>query len=76
MKPASSILALVALVSFMALGSCKNRAAVNLKDKDGVTPLMTAARQGDLVRVKALISDGAEVNAMTNTGTTALMEAA
>ena len=42
----------------------------------GETPLMTCARTGDVVAVKALLAHGAEVNAATRRGQTALMWAA
>ena len=45
----------------------------NLKD---VTPLMMAANTGDMETVRALLDDGADVNAKTNNGATALFAAA
>ncbi len=49
---------------------------VNLADKDGRTPLMFAARDGDLPAVQALLSKGAHINATDNNGWTPLMCAA
>lgn len=60
-----------------ALGSTQERsiqdADVNLADKDGRTPLMFAARDGDLPAVQALLSKGANINATDNNGMTPLM---
>ncbi len=50
-------------------------ANVNVRDKSGVTPLMQAARVGNLAGVKALLKRGAEVNARDNKGDTALIYA-
>lgn len=45
------------------------------KDDPRLTPLMNAARQNDLARVRMLLADGADVNAKTDQGETALYEA-
>lgn len=44
-----------------------------LAEADGLNELMISAAGGDLVRVKELVSFGADVNARTISGTTALM---
>jgi len=49
-------------------------ADVNVKDKDGVTPLMRAASAGRADIVRLLLANGADVNATTS-GVTALMMA-
>ena len=46
------------------------------KDKDAVTSLMSAASQGNLEVCKMLIDVGVEVDAVANSGGTALMFAA
>jgi uncharacterized protein len=51
---------------------------VNLKDNDGVTPLMEAvgSRPGEnLETIRVLLNKGADVNAVNNHGHTALMDA-
>ena len=53
----------------------KNGANVNARDKDRITPLIYAAIVSDPKIITALISAGADVNAKTNKGTTALMGA-
>lgn len=40
-----------------------------------ITPLMDACRQGDLIRARRLLLEGAEVNAANRNGTTPLMYA-
>jgi ankyrin repeat protein/outer membrane biosynthesis protein TonB len=47
-------------------------ADVNAADKNGMTPLIWAARWGDPQRVEALVNAGADVNARDNTGKTAM----
>ena len=47
-------------------------AQVNVQDKNGMTPLMWAARWGDTQRVEALVKAGAKVDARDNAGKTAL----
>jgi ankyrin repeat protein len=50
-------------------------ASVEAKRKyDGATPLIEAARQGDLPVVKALLEAGANVSARDNDGKTALQQ--
>jgi hypothetical protein len=49
---------------------------VNQPDKNGVTFLMKACLQGNVERVKNLISQGADVNALDKDSETALMAAA
>ncbi|MBR0234443.1 MAG: ankyrin repeat domain-containing protein [Synergistaceae bacterium] len=49
---------------------------VNVKDNDGSTALIRAAREGKAENVKVLIDAGADVNAKDKTGYTALMIAA
>ena len=49
---------------------------INTPDKDGVTPLMQAAYNGNIARVKELLAANAEVNTKSNNGYTALMTAA
>ena len=45
---------------------------VNARDADGMTPLDYAFEQNDIGSVLALIHAGADVNARSNTGRTAL----
>ena len=47
-------------------------AEVNVQDKNGMTPLMWAARWGDAPRVLALVEAGATVTVRDNSGKTAL----
>jgi Ankyrin repeats (3 copies) len=51
-------------------------ADVNIRDKDGTTPLMWAVEKNSLEVVKGLLDNGAEVEAKDNNGQTALMDAA
>lgn len=51
-------------------------ADVNLRDADGVTPLMQAAYFGDLKVSKLLVDKGADAKAVDNDGITVLMNAA
>ncbi|MBF0315665.1 MAG: ankyrin repeat domain-containing protein [Oligoflexia bacterium] len=53
----------------------KDLSVVNVKDKDGDTPLMYAVRAGHLAMVKRLVEKGAAINAENKRGLTALMEA-
>ena len=46
-----------------------------VKDGGGITPLVFAAREGDLETVKVLVDAGAKVNQTTNYGWTALLTA-
>lgn len=46
---------------------------INMADKDGITPLMAAAIIGNSSLVERLLSKGANVNAVTRRGHTALM---
>ena len=48
-------------------------ADVNLKDSNGLTPLMKAADEGHDNNLKVLINSGADVNAADKEGTTPLM---
>ncbi|HZS44637.1 MAG TPA: ankyrin repeat domain-containing protein [Blastocatellia bacterium] len=47
-------------------------AKVNDSDNDGTTPLMNAARSGQLMSVKLLVQAGADINAKDKDGDTAL----
>jgi hypothetical protein len=47
-------------------------AEVNVQDKNGMTPLMWAARWGDAQRVEALVKAGATVTVRDNSGKSAL----
>ncbi|MHC4218424.1 MAG: ankyrin repeat domain-containing protein [Planctomycetota bacterium] len=47
-------------------------AEVNVRDKNGMTPLMWAARWGDTPRVEALVEAGGKVDARDTNGRTAL----
>ena len=48
----------------------------DIKDSEGKTPLMLAAREGNDMSVKALIAKGADVNAMDKNGNSAMSLAA
>ena len=50
--------------------------SVDTPDKDGNTPLMLAAKKGDLARMKALLAQGANVQTRNPRGSNALMFAA
>ncbi len=50
-------------------------ANVNIRDNDGVTPLMLAAQMGFVEGVDALVSRGARVDVTNNSGETPLMSA-
>lgn len=52
------------------------KANINIKTKNGTTPLMLAAMKGHVATVKLLIDNGAFVNAKNKFGVTALMYAA
>lgn len=49
----------------------KNGADVKTKNDHGITPLMFAAKFGDLESVGVLIENGADINARDNDGKTA-----
>jgi uncharacterized protein len=51
-------------------------ARIDLKDRDGNTPLMVAARIGNLDAARLLIAKGAQVNAANSLGETPLIMAA
>lgn len=51
-------------------------AAVNARDRDGLTPLMRAAAHGNSELTRLLLDKGAGVNLVNNFGVTALMQAA
>lgn len=51
-------------------------AAVNLRNREGRTALMYAARNGDAPAVNALLRSGASVNTVDNNGETAIIKAA
>jgi ankyrin repeat protein len=51
----------------------KNKIDLDCRDNEGNTPLMIAAKNGDLKIVSALISAGAQVNLQNNEGMSALM---
>ena len=54
-----------------------NRGAdVNARRNGGLTPLMDAARKGQLEAARTLVAAGADVNAADDSGDTALMKAA
>jgi uncharacterized protein len=53
----------------------ENLKLVNMSSKDGITPLMAAASQGQTAAVKALIAAGANVNAINSARNTALIAA-
>ncbi|MFH0822125.1 MAG: ankyrin repeat domain-containing protein, partial [Pseudomonadota bacterium] len=50
-------------------------AQVNVRDREGKTPLIVAAGAGNLDTVEILLERGGEVNARTDYGWTAIMEA-
>ena len=50
-----------------------NPELVNVADNNGITPLMVASVKGDSRLMKELINHGANVNAVTRRGHTALM---
>lgn len=50
----------------------KAGADVNMRDKDGATPLIAAARHGSILNAKVLLTAGADVNAKDQKGETAL----
>ncbi|MFH0821415.1 MAG: ankyrin repeat domain-containing protein [Pseudomonadota bacterium] len=54
----------------------KNGIDVNAKNKDGLTPFMSAVKNGDLDMAKSLIEMGADVNTPDDHGKTALISAA
>ena len=47
-------------------------ADVNARDDDGVTPLMDAARTGQLEAARTLVAAGADINAAAEDGDTAM----
>ncbi len=75
MKPLPSTLPIV--IQYAPQKTAKPQALqVNKPDEEGYTPLMYAARRGDLVAVRLLIKQGADVNlSHTEFGVTALTEA-
>jgi TPR repeat protein len=58
------------------IGAVLAGADVNVRSKDGYTPLMYAVTKGNLEVVSEVLSGGADVNAQSATGWTALMFAA
>jgi ankyrin repeat protein len=62
----------IAWAAFWILAGCQQRVAA---DKKELTPLMNAAAQKDLPRVRRLIEQGASVNERTDRGETPLYEA-
>ena len=58
------------------LASDGSRPGLRWINKGGLTPLLFAARDGDLESVKMLVAGGANINATTGIGETALMLAA
>lgn len=68
--------AIVLASAAVLLGSaCHSNAAHGYKDDPQLTPLMNASRHDDLPRVRELLAHGADVNARTAQGATALYEA-
>jgi len=57
------------------LGDIRVNLCLDDRDERGRTPLMLAARSGDLAEVKRLIAEGADVNAANPRGTTPVMYA-
>lgn len=55
------------------LSSNGNLPAINEADEDGFTPIMYAAKIGDVTIMTLLINKGADVNAQNKAGATALM---
>ena len=53
----------------------KNKAAINAKDTDGLTPLHKAAWNGHLTVVTALVAAGADTAAKDNDGFTPIVKA-
>ena len=51
----------------------KHHINVNTRDENGFTPLLAAAKQGQILIVQYLLEKGAHVNARDNNGMTALM---
>jgi ankyrin repeat protein len=66
----------VELAKTLQSGSREILDQVNARDQNGLTPLMYAARHGDVARARALVDAGAAVNEQSNDGFTPLMYAA
>jgi ankyrin repeat protein len=62
-------------VVFGILVGCHSRTSTHYADRPELTPLMNAAANNDLVRVRRLIEQGADVHQRTKEGETALYEA-
>jgi hypothetical protein len=70
-KQASAVVLVIVLQCF----GCRSNATGGYKDDPQLTPLMNAARQNDLPRIRTLLAQGADVKARTAQGQTALYEA-
>lgn len=66
---------LLTSAALLLCSACHSHAAHGYKDDPQLTPLMNAARQDDLPRARELLAHGADVNARTAQGATALYEA-
>jgi Ankyrin repeats (many copies)/E3 Ubiquitin ligase/Ankyrin repeat len=62
--------------SIAAANAAAAYAVLNVRDATGATPLMRAARKGDLASVRRLIAAGADLNMTDRNGRTALHDAA
>ena len=70
-------LVLLTLLAAVAVVACERELEGPLIDsRDDWTPLMIAADEGDLTKVKKLLGKGADVNGRNGDGNTALMYAA